>query len=227
MKPYYDQDGITIYLADCADVLALVEPSTVALLLTDPPYGMRLDTDYAGFLDNFPDAWPGKTHPKVGGDDQPFDPSPFLIFPRCVIWGANHFASRLPDSAGWLCWNKRGNGPPGTYIWGDCELAWTRGLGFKSSVKMFNHLWAGYQRASEIGYHVHPTQKPVALMRWILERWTEPGDLIFDPYMGSGPIAQACHEMQRRYIGVEIVEDYCQVAVQRLAQGVLVYGETP
>jgi site-specific DNA-methyltransferase (adenine-specific) len=58
-------------------------------------------------------------------------------------------------------------------------------------------------------------------MRWILERWTEPGDLIFDPYMGSGPVAEACRDLGRRYIGCEIVEDYCRAAVGRLAQGTL------
>jgi len=85
-------------------------------------------------------------------------------------------------------------------------------------------MWAGYKRDSELGHHVHPTQKPVALMRWILDKWTEPGDLVFDPYMGSGPIAQACHELGRRYIGVEIVEEYCQTAVNRLGQQTLALG---
>ena len=58
-------------------------------------------------------------------------------------------------------------------------------------------------------------------MRWIVENWTEPGDLVFDPYMGSGPVAKACQELGRRYIGVEIVEEYCQAAVGRLAQSPL------
>jgi adenine-specific DNA-methyltransferase len=61
----------------------------------------------------------------------------------------------------------------------------------------------------------------VGLMRWCLEQFTERADLIFDPYMGSGPVAQACAELGRRYIGCEIVEDYCRAAVGRLAQGTL------
>lgn len=71
---------------------------------------------------------------------------------------------------------------------------------------------------------LHPTQKPASLMRVILEEWSAPGELIYDPYMGSGPVAQACRELGRRYIGVEIVEEYCEIAVQRLAQGVLEFG---
>jgi site-specific DNA-methyltransferase (adenine-specific) len=91
---------------------------------------------------------------------------------------------------------------------------------------MFTHLWNGYNRDSEIGYHVHPTQKPVALFRWCLDRPTLPGDLILDPYMGSGPIARACHEMGRRYIGIEIEERYCEIAAKRLAQGVLSFADS-
>ena len=55
-------------------------------------------------------------------------------------------------------------------------------------------------------------------MRWIVDKWTEPGDLVFDPYMGSGPIARACLDLGRRYVGIEIVEEYCQTAVNRLGQ---------
>jgi DNA modification methylase len=68
---------------------------------------------------------------------------------------------------------------------------------------------------------VHPTQKPVALMRWILTKWSKPGDLILDPYMGSGPVARACLDLGRRYIGVELEERYCEIAVSRLSQQVL------
>ena len=101
----------------------------------------------------------------------------------------------------------------------DAEVAWSNVL---TGARVFHHMWLGIYRDSKLSSRgFHPTQKPVALMRWILERWTKPGDLILDPYMGSGPIAQACHEMGRRYIGVEIVEDYCRIAVDRLRQGVL------
>jgi DNA modification methylase len=82
-------------------------------------------------------------------------------------------------------------------------------------------MWTGAFRDSERNVKLHPTLKPVSLMRWIVDRWTQPGDLVLDPYMGSGPVAQACHDLGRRYIGVEIVEDYCRVAANRLAQGVL------
>jgi site-specific DNA-methyltransferase (adenine-specific) len=123
-----------------------------------------------------------------------------------------------PDSPTWIAWDKRGDQKP--TLFADVELAWTN-LG--GPAIRYRHWW-GVNRASERGFHVHPTQKPVALMRWIIDRWTEPGDLVLDPYMGSGPVAQACHELGRRYIGVELVEDYCKVAVSRLAQQTFDFG---
>jgi DNA modification methylase len=103
------------------------------------------------------------------------------------------------------------------------ELAWSN---VASNPELFNHFWAGgpLHRASERRTSLHPAQKPVALMRWIIDRWASPGDLVLDPYMGSGPIARACLDTGRRYIGIEIEERYCEIAVKRLAQEVLDFG---
>jgi hypothetical protein len=105
MIPYYEQDGITIYHGDCREILPELGP--VDLVLTDPPYGMNLDTDYSGF-----NGWggKGKEWDRVIGDDAPFDPSPWLAFPNAVLWGANFYASKLPDNGAWLVFNKRGDG---------------------------------------------------------------------------------------------------------------------
>lgn len=217
MKPYYDEDGITIYHADCLEILPDIDPADIDLLLTDPPYGIGLSTFYhdnGRSTQGGRHAWPAKNHPPVVGDESSFDPSHLLRFGKAVLFGANHFADKLPTSSSWIVWNRLSGANDGA----DAELAWSN-LG--GTVRMFSHMWTGYRRDSEIGFHVHPTQKPVALMEWILDRWTEPGDLILDPYMGSGPVAKACHLMGRRYIGVEIEERYCEIAVQRLAQGVL------
>lgn len=212
IPPIYDRDGITIYNADCRDVLPTIDPASVALLLTDPPYGMSLDTDYAS-RSGGKRADLRKSYPPVHGDDRPFDPAPLLRFSRLVLFGANFYADKLPASGSWLVWNRCSHSNAA-----DAELAWTN-LG--GTVRMFTHAWDGFARSSENSLHLHPTQKPVALMRWILERWTKPGDLILDPYMGSGPIAAAAYQLGRRYIGVELVPEYCQAAINRLAQPVL------
>ena len=210
MNPYYTDDLVTIYNADCRDVLPSIDPATVDLLLTDPPYGSNYSAVGAS-------GWAKASRTakrRVEGDDRPFDPSHLLPYGRCVLWGANYFAHLLPPG-GWIVWDKTGAGQARSFL-GDGELAWSN---IGTSVHVYHYLWLGMLRGGEKGTHgLHPTQKPVALMRWIVDRWTEPGDLVLDPYMGSGPIAQACHELGRRYVGIEVEEDYCAIAVQRLGQ---------
>lgn len=226
MKPYYEQDGITIYHADCAHVLGNLDGTPIDLLLTDPPYGIAWSpptaTDSRLNRAGAPPSDFGGS--EIVGDSEPFNPGHLLSFHRVMLWGANHYASWLPVG-GWVVWDKTGGGKARTFL-ADAELAW-HNMGH--GVDVFHHLWLGTFRDSEIRIpRVHPTQKPVALMRWILERWTKSGDLVLDPYMGSGPVARACLDLGRRYIGVEIVEEYCIAAVQRLAQGVLMFdGGTP
>ena len=205
---YYDHDGITIYHADNADV-EWPDPADVGLLLTDPPYGIGHDPQHPKYQ--------GSSNPlyaSVVGDDGPFDPTPLLVYHRCIIWGGNCFASALPDHPGWIVWDKVTQ-PTSAMRGAELELAWTNCV---SRPMMFRHLWRGAYRDSEHGSYLHPTQKPVALMRWSVDKWTKPGDLVFDPYMGSGPVARACLDLGRRYVGIEIVEEYCEAAVDRLGQ---------
>ena len=227
-EPYYHDEaaGITIYCARCEDVLPAVESASVGLLLTDPPYGMAMDTDYAARFkgtsewNRIKGKYRGKSYLSVTGDDAPFDPAPLLRFPRLMLFGADHYADKLPASRGWIVWDKREE--LGSNMLSDAELAWTN---IRTPTRIFRHKWLGYMRASEVGKHLHPTQKPEALMRWIVLAWTKPGDLVLDPYMGSGPIARACHITGRRYIGIEIEERYCEIAVRRLQQSVLPLGD--
>jgi DNA modification methylase len=217
--PYYDEDGITIYHGDCLSLLTnLPSPE---LVLTDPPYGIGYDLPGR---DNHAGSGTQRArrgfHAPIRGDMTPFDPAPWIGQPA-VLFGANHYSDRLPVG-GWLVWDKSGGGRAPVTSFAGIELAWTNAT---RRVSMFAHLWTGYLRDTEVSSgSLHPNQKPVALMRWILERWSSPGDLILDPYMGSGPIAQACKEMGRRYVGIEIEERYCEIAVQRLAQGVLEFS---
>lgn len=210
--PYYERDGITIYCADCRDVLPHLPP--VDLVLTDPPYGMDLDTNYSGF-----NGWSGKgiEWEPIVGDDRPFDPSPWLKFPHAVLWGAQFYASRLPDNGAWFVFNKRGNGKPSEICFGDCELAWTN-LN-RQSVRMFSHMWHGVSRWSSEGT-LHPSQKPVALMRWCLDFFPD-AQTILDPFMGSGTTLRAAMDLGRKAIGIEIEERYCEIAVNRLQQSVM------
>jgi len=235
--PYYHNEaaGITIYHGDARLVLPVIDPASVSLLLTDPPYGVseRTSRGSNGRGTAF-GGKPGGTHigatdfPPVFGDDQPFDPAPLLRFPVVALFGANHFADQLPPSASWVVWDKLDGLTTKKRAIGlddnaDCELIWTNTGG---PARLIPHRWKGLVKASERGEtRVHPTQKPVALMRLLLDIWTDPGNLVLDPYMGSGPIARAAFDMGRRYIGIEIEERYCEIAARRLQQSVLPLGE--
>ena len=208
MVPYYDRDGIVIYHGDCRDVLPYIDPASVDLLLTDPPYGIGMETDF-GRATKF-SGGAGRSYVSVHGDNTRYDPALLLNFPRMVLFGANHYCQLVPVGGRWLLWLKRDG------VLSAGEMAWHNLSG--RPVEVFEY---SIKRTKVTDGVLHPTQKPAALMRWIVDKWTKPGDLVLDPYMGSGPVAQACHELGRRYIGIELVEDYCAIAVKRLAQQTL------
>jgi site-specific DNA-methyltransferase (adenine-specific) len=210
--PYYSDDFATIYHGDCREVLPSIPPASVTLVLTDPPYGM-------GYKPLRGADGSKRWTEGIEGDDEPFDPTHLLSFDRLALFGANWYADRLPPSGGWLVWDKTPKGAKNGFAASHAELAWTNCCG---SVRKFALQWGGEARNGEP--HLHPTQKPVALMRWIVREFTAPGDLVLDPYMGSGPVAQACVEERRRYIGIELDERYCEIAAKRLAQEVLDFG---
>lgn len=239
MQPYYQDEHVTIYHGDCREI-DLPCPDEVSLVLTDPPYGVaeRTNRRSAGR-----GSEPGKTSSSlrnmkhqaakardfapIHGDNEPFDPSWLLAYKRLVLFGANNFADKLPIAQSWIVWDKLDGMASekrevGINDNGDLEMAWTN-LG--GPPRMLRHRWVGMVRASETGTaHLHPTQKPVSLMAMILRWRTAEGDLVLDPYMGSSPVGVACKQLNRRYVGVEIEEAYCEVAAKRLAQGVL-FGE--
>lgn len=213
MRLRYDSDGIVIYHGDAYDLIDTVPPDTVDLVFTDPPYGI----DYRGVSTSSSIAGTSQTAgQRVHGDDEPFDPSPLLKYRRVALWGGNLYDGLPPG--GYLVWDKTGGGKARTFM-ADAELCW-HNLG--RSVDVVHHLWLGAFRDSEHSLRgIHPTQKPVAVMRHALDLWTKPGDVVLDPFMGSGPIAQACSDLGRRYIGIDIVEEYVDRAIERLAQTTL------
>lgn len=219
MKPYYQEDGITIYYGDCREILPLL-PAADALV-TDPPYGISLNTDWSGLDSGRRGNGQGRVHLTVAGDHEPFDPSHLMGFRRQVIFGANHFASKLPDNGAWIVFNKRGFGDTSKIAFGDAELAWTNLK--QVSVRMFSMVWHGSPRWRKEPV-CHPNQKPVALMIWVIERYTEPDSSIVDAYMGAGATLIAAKELGRKAIGIEIEEKYCEIAAKRLAQGVMEFA---
>jgi hypothetical protein len=153
----------------------------------------------------------------IVGDYEPFDPSLVLSLGLpTVLFGANHFAGRLPLSRGWLVWDKRDGTPANDQS--DAEMAWTNVL---SVVRVFSARWSGAHRTGreQVDGRDHPNQKPVALMAWVLRLM--PSGVVLDPFAGSGSTLVAAKEMGRRSVGIEIEERWCEAAARRCSQEVL------
>jgi len=160
----------------------------------------------------------------IHGDDQPFDPAPWLDFENVLLWGADHFFKRLPESGVHLAWNKNPLTSPADNFC-DVEFAWCNK---KIKRNGFNYQWKGLSnrkdgweniefKGSVPGPRHHPSMKPVALMRWCIEHFKlPPGSLILDPYLGSGSTGVAAMQMGRHFIGIEKDPDYFAIACARI-----------
>lgn len=207
-----------LILGDCLTQLDGIEADAC---VSDPPYGIAYQ--HSGFG--------ASTRPNTGrharrndnqpitGDDKPFDPTPLLRFPSVLLWGADHFSQQLPHGR-FLAWNKLGS-MESYDSFSDVEFAWHNK---RAAARICNLMWKGIcqDKAGEgNGVRWHPMQKPVALMTWSLEQAeTNPGDLVFDPYMGSGTTGVACVRTGRRFIGIEVDQRFFDVACKRIAEAV-------
>ena len=196
VEPYYDCDGITIYNADCREVLPQL--GQFDLLLTDPPYGIGIAANPVR-----------QKHKKKTWDNE--KPKQYLIdyardiCGKQIIWGGNYFD--LWPTRNFLVWDKQ---QPENFSLAMCELAW---CSWDGNAKRFTRRVVGYEKQ-------HPTQKPEELMRWCLSLVPD-ASTVLDPFMGSGTTLVAAKIEGRQAVGIEIDEKYCEAAVNRLAQGVL------
>jgi site-specific DNA-methyltransferase (adenine-specific) len=220
MKTYYEQGGIAIYHGDCREILPTLEAGSIDTVITDPPYGIWYKS---GPISRNSISSTGKRFSiEIDGDDEPFDPSPWLKFPAVAFTGAQYFYDRLPPGGSLHCWDKRGDYKPLDQA--DADMVW---ISERKVSRVFHLAWRGLCRHAEHNQRIeHPTQKPVALMEWIIELLgLEPGATILDPYMGSGTTLRAAKDLGRRAIGIEIEERYCEIAARRLEQGVFDFGD--
>lgn len=200
---------VDLRLGDCLGVLPTLTSVSVDAVVTDPPYGWKLNTDYSKYSG-------GKTYKKIYGDDKPFDFLPWINFPANEqFWfGAENYIN-LPSAGSWLCWDKYPTDKSDGRISGQFELIWSRARHKRIilRVKAINTNWVTVKES--VG---HPTQKPVELLRLILEKYTKKGETIFDPFMGSGTTGVACVQTGRNFIGIEIDPIYFEIAKNRIEQ---------
>jgi site-specific DNA-methyltransferase (adenine-specific) len=195
MKPYYEDGLVTIYHGDCREWMPEAD-----VVVTDPPYGI----DFAGQ----PTKWQRRAGQEPEAWDVPFEDIGSIVdaAPVVCIWGANYYA--LPVSRGWLAWIKP-DAPPSM---GSIEFAWTN-LDRNARHIVYS---IGATNAERVG---HPTQKPLAVMRWTVAGMPE--GTVLDPFMGSGSTLVAAKSLGRKSIGIEIEERYCEIAATRCSQEVL------
>ena len=211
-----------IICGDCLEVMKGIPDKAIDLVLTDPPYGIKESNEK-----NRTRARLAKTTDfgHYDWDKQKVKKEYFEEIRRVsknqVIFGGNYYASILGDSSCWLVWDKDN----GKNDFADCELAWTS---FKTAVRKFKWRWKGMlqEDMKNKEKRVHPTQKPLPLFKWILEKYSQPNNLILDPFLGSGTTAVACLSLNRHFIGIELSPEYCEVAKRRIKeiQPQLVFG---
>ena len=131
-----------------------------------------------------------------------------------IIWGGNYFADLLETSQGWIVWDKQ---LPEGVSYADCELAYTS---YDRAIRKFVYQWSGMLQGDMKNkeHKIHPTQKPVALYEWILNRYAKPDDIILDTHVGSASSLIACRNTNHKYVGFEIDPVYYEKAKARLDQ---------
>ena len=206
---------LTITNEDNMSLMARYPDKHFDLAIVDPPYGIGEDGS--------------KNKTRTGGLAKPKDYKAFAgndisspnieyfnqlirVSKNQIIFGANHFISKIPyNSSCWIVWDKDN----GNTDFADCELAWTS---FKTSVRKYKFKWQGMlqENMKNKELRIHPTQKPVALYKWLLDKYAKQGDKILDTHLGSGSIAIACHDYGFDLTACELDTEYYNKAMDRI-----------
>lgn len=213
MKPYYQDQSVTIYHGDCRQIVPQL--GNFDLLLTDPPYGVFKKSNDGKMFGN--KTIYSEDKKATQWDVKPTREDLNTIKNACklfVIWGGNYFADSLGACPGILVWNKK----TGNNSYADGEAAFSNVSG---TMRIFTHQWCGAFKDSERGKKaMHPTQKPLEVIKWCINL---AGNVqtILDPYAGSGTTGRAAKDLGKQAVLVEMDEQYCEIAAQRMAQEVL------
>lgn len=202
------------------EAMAEMPDKAFELAIVDPPYKV---TDRRGFGRGRSitgrHSLPAFTNYQFKTWDSEIPPATYFqqlarVSKHSVIWGANYFIENIPDANAscWLVWHK--NGQSGGTVTADCELAWTT---FSTSVRQFRYDWTGFGHINAGEGRIHPTQKPVALYKWILTNYAKPGDRILDTHLGSGSSRIAAYDLGFDFVGYELDKDYFEAQEKRFA----------
>jgi site-specific DNA-methyltransferase (adenine-specific) len=215
--------AVELIHCDCMSYLAWCDDKSFDLAVVDVPYGIdessndklsrskgfgRLQNVVISSTDYVKKDWDKKAPPIE------YFKELFRVSKNQIIWGANHFISKIPfDSSCWIVWDKVNYGND----FANCELAWTS---FKTAVRMLKFQWNGLLQGDmkHKQKRIHPTEKPIALYTWIFQKYAKPGDRILDTHGGSFSSAIAAHYAGLEFVGMEKDKEYYDAAVKRFNQ---------
>jgi site-specific DNA-methyltransferase (adenine-specific) len=182
---------------DNMELMARYPDNYFDLAIVDPPYGIDRNGMNMGnsVFNKDNKKWDSKIPNSFYFNEL------FRVSKNQIIWGGNYFP--LPNSQYFAVWDK------GETMYGrdfaECELAWVRSGGTRIYKKSPNQL-----------NRIHPTQKPIALYKWILSKYAKQGDKILDTHLGSGSIAIACHDLEYDLTACELDTEYFDAAMKRI-----------
>lgn len=208
---------------DCMEAMKRYPDKWFELAVVDVPYGIGEDGSKNHTRGN---RAVGKDYKSFAGmdltaPDKSYFDELFRVSKNQIIWGANHFISSIAiDSSCWIVWDKDN----GATDFADCELAWTS---FDTAVRKFKYKWQGMlqQDMKNKEFRIHPTQKPIALYKWLLTNYAKQGNKILDTHLGSGSSRIAAYDLGFDFTGFELDKYYFDAQEKRfqnhIAQGQL------
>lgn len=209
---------------DNMDFMRGLPDKAFSLAIVDPEYGIGASNKYfirQGKQTGKSLAASGLNYVAKDWDNQSSSQEYFNELLRVsknqIVWGANHFISKLPyDSSCWIVWDKDNS----ENLYADCELAWTS---FSTAVRKIRFKWHGMlqENMKNKEERIHPTQKPVRLYDFLLKNYAKPGDTILDTHLGSGSSAIAAYRLGFAFTGIELDKDYYDASVARFRKELL------
>jgi site-specific DNA-methyltransferase (adenine-specific) len=216
LKAYYQDEWVTIYHGDCREILPQILDKSVDLVLTDPPYGINHKSDWMSQIHLAHGKPACKSDDVLIGDDGSIDLLFLSQYKNRIVWGYPYIQDG--NATGWLIWDKQPGLDADMTIGSPVEMcystAWT---GFR----IIRAMWAGYMRDNGEQRFEHPTQKPTKVINYCINKGSKSGDLVLDPFLGSGTTCYCAKKLGRHSIGIEINEAYCEIAAKRCMQSVM------
>ena len=206
------------------DITQLVDDASIDFILSDPPYGMKLDTDYSSMKSKlFKGKTGGAEYKEVIGDNDDFSPELIGTFFKnfgyvneMFLFGADYFSDLIPNrnDGSWLVWDKRLD-DSADKMYGSCfELIWSKN---RHKRDILRYKWAGIfgMESQDTDKRIHPTQKPTTMLAGILNEWGGSANTVLDLYGGSGSTLIACEQLGKTCYMMEYDPHYCDVIIDR------------